>query len=196
MVEDDDYRRYFVQRWGDGESFINCEHDTVFERGAIEELENCPEEWCAYSVGGNDAVWDQEKGKVKVLPFRIKHFVDGVIPTLALMKFESSFIKKYPDVWNGLLESDREPKWVWCDSWLDGYTRPKGILCHQHYRKVVNANPLHPPLEELEKTGEIYVLQKVDGAAAGVHMPTITIENNVLDKNGKRKVKKEEEKDK
>ena len=31
-----------------------------------------------------------------------------------------------------------------------------------------------------------------DGASASVHMPTITVENNILDKNGKR-IKKEEE---
>ena len=195
MIEETDYLSYFQQRWEEGESFLNIEHDTVFERGAIEELESCPEEWCAYCTGGNDAVWDQEKGKVKVLPFRIKHFVDGVPPTLALMKIERSFIKKHPDVWDGFLESDRKPKWVWLDSWLDGYTRSRGILCHQHYRKVVNANPLYPPLEELEKTGEIHVLQTVEGASAGVHMPTIMVENNILDKNGKRIKKQEQEKD-
>ena len=35
----------------------------------------------------------------------------------------------------------------------------------------------------------------IEGASAGVHMPTIMVENNILDENGKRKVKSKEEED-
>jgi hypothetical protein len=193
MVEETDYPRYFQQRWEEGESFITIEHDTVFERGAIEELENCPEEFCGYAVGTYDAVWDDENAKVKILPYRIRHFVEGTAPTLALIKFERSFIKKHPNLWDGLPErTDLKPRWQWCDSWLHGYTNPRGILCHQHYRYVNNANPGRKTLLELEQTGDIRVMETIDGASAGVHMPTIMVENDILDKNGKRKVKKEE----
>jgi hypothetical protein len=181
MVEENDYPHYFQKRWEEGESFITIEHDTVFEPGAIEELENCPEEWCAYSIGGYDAVWDKENAKVKILPYSIKHFVDGIAPTLALIKFESSFIKKYPDLWDGLPErTDLKQRWMWCDGWLDGYTRSRDILCHQHYKNVINANPKYKTLLELEKTGRIHLFETIEGARARVHMPTISVENNIL----------------
>ena len=54
MVDDGDYLRYFQQRWAEGKSFINIEHDAVFARGAIEELEQCPKEWC---FGGISQRW-------------------------------------------------------------------------------------------------------------------------------------------
>ena len=196
MVEETDYPRYFQKRWAEGESFITIEHDTIFGPGAIEELINCPEEFCGYATGGYDAEWDEENKKVKILPYRTRHFAEGTAPTLALIKFESSFIEKYPDLWDGLPErTDLKPRWQWCDSWLHGYTNARGVICHQHYRQVINANPSYKTLLELGLTGRIHVFDTIEGASAGVHMPTIMVENNILDKNGKRKVKSKEEED-
>ena len=159
MVGDDDYHNYFTERWQNGERFINCEHDTIFHNGAIEELEKCPEEWCAFGALGQI----QEK----------RNFVEGATATFALIKFESSFITKCKNVWkeressiaevtriateriiefkqNYKLNGDDVDQaigktigpatWKWCDSWLYEYTYPKGIICHQHYPNVINAN--------------------------------------------------------
>jgi hypothetical protein len=199
MVNDDDYLHYFQQRWNEKESFINCEHDTIFERGAIEELENCSEEWCAFGVWGNEIVWDQESSKATTKHFHEKHFVDGNVATLALMKFGQKFIAAHPAIWDEMAASKfiDIPMWRWCDLWLDNYTQEN---CHQHYPRVINANPLYPSSEELEdiaRRNEMVLEEEgtvgIDtGAAAGVHMPTVMVENNILDKNGKR-IKKESE---
>lgn len=129
MTGEDDYLNYFKQRWQEGESFINCEHDTVFWHGAVEELERCPEEWCAYGQYGQG--------------FGEGQFVDGEPPTLALMKFRAEFIEKYPDVWD-LMPANNPlgptPKWQWCDTWLSMYTKEKGIVCHQHFPPVANVH--------------------------------------------------------
>ena len=145
MVDDDSYLRYFQQRWADCESFISVEHDTLFRAGAIEELTNCPEEWCAFGVMGRDVVWHMDGGVHEETEWYVKNFADGGLVTLALVKFERSFIKKYPDLWDEMPNADVEwkhmPKWVWCDSWLNYYMRQKEVICHQHYPEVFNANP-------------------------------------------------------
>ena len=137
MKDDEAYIRYFQDRWREGESFINCEHDTIFHNGAIEELMECPEEWCAFGEVGNDVIWTQGEGP-ETLP--LKRFVDGGPTPLALMKFEKRFIDKHPDVW-GRIPSDWKstPKWRWLDAWLQTFMRLNGIVCHQHYPDVINA---------------------------------------------------------
>ena len=199
MKEDTDYLHYFQQRWAEGESFINCEHDTIFEKGAIEELENCPEEWCAFGVWGNEIMFDQETHTAKVKPFHEKHFADGNVATLALMKFGQKFIADYPTIWDEMSTSKTWmdiPMWRWCDLWLDYYTGK--TTCHQHYPRVINANPLYPSVQELEDIQRRDEMEEngtagiSESASAGVHMPTIMVENNVFDKNGKR-IKKESE---
>ena len=198
MVDETDYLRYFQQRWQEGESFITIEHDTVFELGAIEELENCTEEWCAFGVGGNEILWDQESKRATTKPFHEKHFVDGNVATLALMKFGKKFIAAHPDIWDEMAASEWMdiPIWKWCDLWLDNYTQEN---CHQHYPRVINANPLYPSLKDLEDIARRNEMVEEDGkvgitegGSAGVHMPTVTVENNILDKNGK-PIKKESE---
>jgi hypothetical protein len=125
MVRDDDYLTYFQNRWEESESFINCEHDTIFHPKAIKELENCPGEWCAFGV-----------------TTQAQCFVDGEVPTMALMKFGKEFIKKCPFIWGDMAATDPPlPVWNMCDSWLNNYTRAMGVVCHQHYPDVVNANP-------------------------------------------------------
>jgi hypothetical protein len=129
MVDDDSYCGYFQQRWKDGESFINCEHDTVFWLGAIESLERCPEPWCAFDT--------QDFGAFK----------RGKMPPLALAKFSAPFIKKYPDVWDemadtvsypGVVQAGCAPSWMWCDAFLHGYMANEKVRCHQHFPPVLN----------------------------------------------------------
>jgi hypothetical protein len=134
MVTDYDYLNYFHTRWEHGECFVNCEHDTVFHAGAIEELENCNYEWCAFGISESD------------------NFVEGTVVSLAMMRFKARFIKKCPDLWEKMYTTDIGywglPSWKWCDVWLQRYTRKKGIICHQHYPPVVNANP-NPIVEHI-----------------------------------------------
>ena len=167
MVEETDYQRYCEQRWVEGESFITIEHDTAFKPEAIEELENCPEEWCAFGVTGNQE--DQSTD------------FTSEPPTLALMKIGRGFIEKCSDMWGGLYP--RQIPWKWCDSWLAWYARTNGLTCHRHYPNVVNANPRYT-VEELE--GEKTV-ETIAGGLACVHPPTVTVESNILDENGERK---------
>ena len=126
MKGDDGYLNYFKQRWDDDNPFINCEHDTVFFHGAIEELEKCREDWCAFAVNETDS------------------FKNGTTATLALMKFSERFIEDYPDLWNEMENADvcwqHLPKWQWCDLWMQHYMGD--ITCHQHNPPIVNANPV------------------------------------------------------
>lgn len=128
MKGDDAYLNYFKQRWDDANPFINCEHDTVFWHGAIDELEECPEEWCAFGVNETDS------------------FADGTTATLALMKFSEQFIGAHPNLWTQMETADvcwqHLPKWQWCDLWLQHYMNMKNVTCHQHNPPIVNANPV------------------------------------------------------
>jgi hypothetical protein len=119
------YLDYFKERWEEKESFLNCEHDSVFWFGAVEEIERCPEGWCSFGVSNEDS------------------FKDGTTPTLALAKFSGEFIEKYSDVWddsNNPYPKSTVPKWKLLDVWLHRYMQ--GITCHQHYPPIVNANPV------------------------------------------------------
>ena len=125
MTGPDSYQEYFQKRWLEGESFINCEHDTVFFPGAIEELEKCPRPWCAFhtSINGD--------------------FMRGQMAPLALAKFSAELIEEYPDIWTEMTEVAKEknnptPKWMWCDAWLQKCIKQR---CHQHYPPVLNAKP-------------------------------------------------------
>ena len=141
MVDDDDYFYYFKQRWREGESFINCEHDTIFHGGAIEELINCPRDWCAFgATPSKKAVYElsDTEGGIRFVGLLE---VESFIPTLALTKFESSFIERYQDVWE---ENElcgpwlNIPCWKLCDTILYDKMHANGIDCHQHWPNVIN----------------------------------------------------------
>jgi hypothetical protein len=119
MINDNDYQEYFKQRWAEGEPFINCEHDALLWSGAIEQLEQCNEDWCAFGV------YDQDS------------FVDkiGTTPTLNLVKFSGSFIKRYHDLWNAPVFG----KWRRLDAHIYiEVTANHGEICHQHFPVVMN----------------------------------------------------------
>jgi hypothetical protein len=146
MEDNFSYPRYFKGRWREGESFINCEHDTIFHKGAIEELIRCPEIWCAFGVSYADK------------------YAQGTAPNLSLVKFTSEFIKKFPDLWEQMEDVEYVAKawgvkpsnfetfkqnvwsspWTLCDAWVFMAATTEGIVCHQHYPDVVNANPRYP----------------------------------------------------
>jgi hypothetical protein len=119
---DDGYVYYLKQRWDDGLTFINCEHDTIFWHGAIESLEECLGDWCAYGL----------KGESPANPWS---------PTLNLVKFTDRFISTHPTIWDALLDEDMPPqKWRLCDGWLRKYVGSE--YCHRHTPPVVNDNQI------------------------------------------------------
>jgi len=139
MNGDDDYAHYFQERWRREESFINCEHDTIFHKDSIEQLVYCPEPWCAFAVDGNDVTIG---GKDPVLT-TLKPFNEGGLAPLCLMKFETPFILRFPNLWDEAWLYDDLPSWHHLDAYLYEYTKERSAVCHQHYPNVINANKMY-----------------------------------------------------
>jgi len=116
-----DYSKYFKQRWEEGDSFINVEHDSVLWPGAIESLENCISPWCAFDYSSTTN-WAQgrEQG--------IMHSYQ-----MGCMKITPYLIDHTEGIW------DKPVDWYHCDTHLFGST---DLKCHQHYPGIVNANPM------------------------------------------------------
>jgi hypothetical protein len=125
------YVHYWQQRWREGETFINCEHDVAFWNGAMESLVNCDKDWCSFGLS-KDAT----------------RFWNAAAPTFNLVKFTDRFMERYPKVWDDFLEAppdpEGKPKWQYCDSWLNNWlgTELGRKECHQHCPGVANANPI------------------------------------------------------
>lgn len=123
MIASDDYFKYFKQRWQEGESFINIEHDCVPWPGAIEAIMECPKLWCAYDYS---------------LPChrnRDIHDPTTFVP-LGLTKISASMIEKLKDCWNEVVN------WDVIDKHLTMEASNQGIRVHQHFPSIVNANPV------------------------------------------------------
>ena len=111
------YFEYMQDRWEEGQSFINIEHDTVFWPGSLEAIRDCAQPWCAYGFAISD---DFSK--------------EGCV-YLSMAKISKDMIKQLPDVW-------QEPKnWQVLDCHLTNYAKEHGLTVHQHYPSIVNANP-------------------------------------------------------
>ena len=152
MVAENDYLTYFRRRWEEGNTFVNCEHDSLFHEGAIQQLVTCPEDWCAFATSpGETIVWEKKNENTFTIVdiIKMEKFIDGGIPPFALVKFGASFIEKHPDVWDGVEAAEKEwwdmlrmPRWMYLDSWLEKLMHEEGIVCHQHFPDIINANPL------------------------------------------------------
>lgn len=131
MVNDLSYPKYWQERWDAHEDFVNVEHDVVFWPGAIEEISECPHIWCAYGRQAGERI------------------EDGAVATFCLAKFSSKLTYLIPDVWKAMKEEDNDyrkagvPEWKYCDTWLDIYAKRHGIVAHQHFPAIINANPTH-----------------------------------------------------
>lgn len=112
------YSNYFKDRWNEGETFINLEHDIVPYPGAISAIWDCPLEWCVYDYHLPNH-WNRN----------LEDEVNGI--PLGCMKISAEMIKKTARMW------DKPIIWNKCDQHL---TRC-GLQVHQHYPSVVNANP-------------------------------------------------------
>lgn len=115
------YLAYWKQRWAEGSTFINLEHDVVPWPGAIEQINACPEDWCSFGYGPD---WDLFTGTA---PF-------------GLAKFTDRFIAEFPEVWIAY-DKGWGLNWRGCDAHFTGYMKTRSIFPHQHRPAVLNANP-------------------------------------------------------
>jgi hypothetical protein len=70
------YAKLLCELWAEGEGWINCEHDVVPAKGALQELADCPEPYCAVPV-----------------PLSVY-----LAPCMSLTKFSGEFLREYSDV--------------------------------------------------------------------------------------------------
>jgi hypothetical protein len=70
------YRRYFIQRWNEGEPFINVEHDVAPRLEQLQDLWSCPHHWCSCGY----------------------HPTDN-IPYFGCVKFSAGFIRFHRGMW-------------------------------------------------------------------------------------------------
>ena len=114
------YPEFFQARWAEGETFINVEHDVVPWPGAIEQLWDCPHDWCWFSYPG----WTADEA-----PF-------------GCVKFSAALIAEHPGVWDqypGLLKAQGGPCFTaWCglDVYWWWYALRRGVSGHQHFSHV------------------------------------------------------------
>lgn len=118
------YSKYFKQRWAEGQTFINIEHDCVPWPGAIEAIEQCEQDWCVYNYS-LPVHRQQNLGIVEA----------GGIP-LGCIKISAHLIAETKDCW------DKPIDWSYCDGHLADYLRARGFRPHQHFPSIVNANPV------------------------------------------------------
>jgi len=116
-------RAYFdllFEYWADGATFTVIEHDMVVHATALEELDACPYEWCAfpYRYGTHE-----------------RHY------GLGCAKFGEELIARNPDAMRrvGTMRDMNHPARHWCrlDAWLQGVVLPgSGEHMHRHERSV------------------------------------------------------------
>lgn len=121
-----DYGRYFQARWKDGESFINVEHDIVPTTEKLQELWDCPNDFCfaGYIYPGQ--------------PDRVD------VAHLGCAKISRHLIENNPDIFDEL------PEWVNCETRIYDAAQPNqcyhGEVLHLH----VDGN-WPPDLEHLNR---------------------------------------------
>lgn len=116
------YRQYWWDRWADGQSFINVEHDVVPWPGALDALWDCPQDWCAYGYHPNDNFDGSQTGPINLFPY------------LGCVKFSGTLIAS--------TRCDRLNDWLTIDCDLAKSLTNAGYTPHQHRPAVTNANPI------------------------------------------------------
>lgn len=135
---DDDYHDLIAQLWGGGHglTFITLEQDIVPHDGALKELAECPEPWCAFAY--------------EYPPF-------GQYAGMGCAKFSDDLIARFPDALTetGKWHDDKHPPKHWCrvDGWLKKYLLEHGANQHVHglVKHLHRGRPAHdcaqnPPL--------------------------------------------------
>lgn len=125
------YTKYFQDRWDEGKTFINVEHDIVFWPGAIEELIACEQDWCYFS----------DQWRNDGMP--IYHCRFG------LTKIGATLIEDVPDVWNDFLRRytpiDPPAPYNMLDTFFSDFVRQESDHRppHEHFPGTVNINPTY-----------------------------------------------------
>lgn len=114
------YADYFTERWAMQERFINLEHDVIPWPGALEEIWECPEDWCSYGYDPGE-----------ILP------LDGGY--LNCIKFSARLIEATKDIWVPPLSPRRH--WNYVDVVINEGATAAGFQFHQHFPSVVHGNP-------------------------------------------------------
>lgn len=94
--------------WIEREDFCVIEHDVVVRPDSLDELDACPNDWCAFGMEYMDVVW----------------------PGLSCVRFRAELIARNPDAFDNIAEcSDAgHPPRHWCrvDHWLRGELEANG----------------------------------------------------------------------
>lgn len=117
------YQSYWNDRWVMGHTFINVEQDVVPWAGALEELAECPEPWCAFNY------------HLKCHRAHVPMTLPNGYPPTGCCKVSAEAISMTEGLWEDLV------MWDHCDGHLADGLREAGLDVHPHYPGVVNANP-------------------------------------------------------
>lgn len=108
--------------WRDGEAFCIVEHDVIVNPDSLQELADCPEDWCSFPY--DYAEW-------------------GLTHGLGCVKFSADLIARNPTamIRVGVLSDAKHAKRHWCrlDARLQGVILPSsGETLHRHETPVTH----------------------------------------------------------
>ncbi len=102
---DDAYWALLAELWKAGREFCIIEHDVVPGRGSLDELEDCPGDWCSFAVA----------------------YGTGAHAGLGCVKFSTRLLGQLPYALERIEArcDDTHPPKHWCrlDAWLNEYLR-------------------------------------------------------------------------
>lgn len=97
----EDYFWLYYRLWKEGEPFMVVEHDHRPWPGALKELWDCPEEFCAFEVP-------------------MSTYANGqIMYAIGPLKYSANIIERFPNLWENSKPNDRY--WTNAAEW--GYTR-------------------------------------------------------------------------
>ena len=117
MEKDDSYFNLLAGLWAEGERFIIIEHDVLPWPGAVEELWNCPADWCSYTY-----------------KMRGYHGDYGIHHSLGCTKFGEGFMSEVPDMFLRFDSTD----WKHLDAQIFHVGVKHNILPHPHRPPVIH----------------------------------------------------------
>ena len=121
MDQPHDYGDALAELWARGEGFINLEHDVAPWPGALTQMWDCSEPWCA-------------------MPLMVHKCINET--NLGCMKFSAAFIAEYKDLWSSY-PRNAIFDWRSLDAWLYGRVQPRRH--HRHGPPALHGNYAHIP---------------------------------------------------
>ncbi len=115
---EDDYWNLLSQLWEEKESFVLNEHDVLPWPGAIQEIADCPADWCSYT-------YRMKKGY-------------GIHHAFGCTKIGQGLIEAIPDAWINVDSTH----WHDLDGQLCIMARNSGITPHPHRPPVIHLKEL------------------------------------------------------